>query len=289
MAHQITIPFLAVKLHLSTKDVVLSPLMESNTISLNETTMALAGRYAEKFQRLILNQGEFHRIVQLYPGGNFYKASTSVSFKAHKEGRYPEFSLEFDYYFRPSDQGTWGMVPALGLESFAQGDHDIEQQIQELIYIDFMRNRRLESLHNVISTIWYEAVELQSHEVTVRFPKLTELENIAEGEQDKLLPTVAQKLDVNRREVYGRKTEMDHLAKAVRTQFSKCVLLVGPSGVGKTALVWELVRQRSRRKIKAEIWETTASTMIKELTRETGWQDNLAFLCTELAQSTDFL
>ncbi|HFC00634.1 MAG TPA: ATP-dependent Clp protease ATP-binding subunit, partial [Phaeodactylibacter sp.] len=64
---------------------------------------------------------------------------------------------------------------------------------------------------------------------------------------------------------------------------------VGPSGVGKTALVWELSRQMSKRKINGEIWETTASTMIKELTGQTGWQDSLALLCSEMAGQNYFL
>ena len=71
--------------------------------------------------------------------------------------------------------------------------------------------------------------------------------------------------------------------------YTRNVLLVGKSGVGKTTLVWELVRQRKARKLKASIWETTASTLIKELTGDLGWQENLTILCKELNRRGDIL
>ena len=88
---------------------------------------------------------------------------------------------------------------------------------------------------------------------------------------------------------YGRVNELDQLARAIKGKFNKSVILVGASGVGKTALVWELVRQKYKFGIKANFFETTASTMIKELTRETGWQDNLVYLCKELSKKGDIL
>jgi ATP-dependent Clp protease ATP-binding subunit ClpA len=59
--------------------------------------------------------------------------------------------------------------------------------------------------------------------------------------------------------------------------------------VGKTALIWEIARQSEQRGVEGRIWETTASILIKELTKQTGWQDNLSFLCQELTKTRDML
>ncbi|MBK9492258.1 MAG: hypothetical protein IPO07_28320, partial [Haliscomenobacter sp.] len=63
-----------------------------------------------------------------------------------------------------------------------------------------------------------------------------------------------------------------------------------PSGVGKTALVWEMAHQHKKFKIKGRILETTASLLIKELmTENAGWEYNLPLLCKELAATEDYL
>ena len=44
-----------------------------------------------------------------------------------------------------------------------------------------------------------------------------------------------------------------------------------------------------KHKIKGQIWETTASALIKELSQDTGWQDHIEYLIDELKNSHDFL
>ena len=289
MANTIVVPFFAVKLHLSTGGVFMTPLLDSKSVFLNQAIFQLAGKYANKFQQQVLNTGDYHRIVEAYPGGDYYKAEVEIPFKASKHKHYPDFKLSFEYYYRDSDNGVWAVVPSLGLECYAAETYQLDRQLIDVIRMDFTRRQRLEVVQNIVATMWYEALELQAHDVHYRFYTPAELEQLSEGTQQKLLPKVSRKLTIDKREVYGLRAEMDLLARAVKGKFNKSVLLVGPSGVGKTAMVWELVRQRNKRRIKADFWETTASTLIKELTGQTGWQDNLAFLCKELAEQSDFL
>ncbi|MEM8908430.1 MAG: AAA family ATPase, partial [Bacteroidota bacterium] len=213
-----------------------------------------------------------------------------VPFKAAKDKiSYPDFELEFEFYWRQLTTGFWGVVPVLGVESFAKEGAELEPRLMEAVRLEFTRHRRLQHVQRIVAAIWYDSIELQRQDLELSIPTPKDLENQEEEAHEPLLPKVAEVLTVNRRMVFGRKQELDQLIRAVKTSFNRNVLLVGPSGVGKTALIWEMVRQQKKRKIEGKVWETTASTLVKELTAETGWEDNLAFLCRELAPKNDFL
>ncbi|MEM6317031.1 MAG: AAA family ATPase [Bacteroidota bacterium] len=292
MAYSISIPFYAFTLRFSPENTLRTPLSDATAVRLNEEFHLLAGRYAEVFQKKVINKGDYQQLLNEYLEGDYQELEIEISFKASKDKiSYPEFSLTFVYFSKVvSEKGAyWGIVPALGVETFANDELQLEENIEEAIYSEFIRQQRGKSVRAIIATIWYEAIEMQKQAIDFRFPSLKELEDIQEGKEVSLLPKIAKKIEVSRTATYGRKELLNQLTKAVKGKFNRNILLVGASGVGKTALVWELVRQKDKRKITGEFWETTASTMIKELTGETGWQDNLALVCRELAKSNDFL
>lgn len=264
--------------------------MDADTIRVNQLPELLAGRYAEVFQQKVLNKGKYLALLDEYLGGDYYQGQFELDFPGAKDGiSFPPFTLAFDYFYKATQRGYWGVVPALGVESFTEEADEIVDILTENVRLEFTRKRRLSSVHRIISTIWYERSELQRFSLDLQVPSLTEREEASEGQQEELLPLVAQQLNVQRQVVYGRKREMEQLARALKARFNRNVILVGPSGVGKTAMVWELVRQAKKRRINGHIWETTASTMIKELTADTGWEDNLSTFCRELMQAGDTL
>ncbi|MEM1124085.1 MAG: hypothetical protein AAGJ18_26850 [Bacteroidota bacterium] len=292
MAYSISIPFYAFTLQFSPENTLRTPLSDASAVRLNEDFHLLAGRYAEVFQKKVINKGDYQQLLNEYLEGSYQESEVEIFFKASKDKiSYPEFSLTFVYFSKiVSDKGArWGIVPALGVEAFADDEFQLEENIEEAIYSEFIRKQRGKSVRAIIATIWYEVVEMQKQTIDFRFHSLKELEDIQEGKEAAFLPKIAKKVEIGRPVTYGRKELLNQLTKAVKGKFNQNVLLVGASGVGKTALVWELVRQKSKRKITNEFWETTASTMIKELTGDTGWQDNLALVCRELSKGNDVL
>ncbi len=290
MAHFMTIPFYAFKLHLSQGNVLSIPLTDASAIRINEPFYLLAGKYAEIFQQKVLNKGNFHQILNEYVEGDYQHQTIKIGISAAKDKiSYPDFELEFDYYFTKTEKGYWGVVPTLGVESFAYNFEKLSLYLEKAIKLEFARKERLQSVQSLLAAIWTTTIKLEQMEIEWRFPTLKTIESQGSDNQEALLTKIAQKINISKRVVYGRKAELDQLAKALKGTFNRNVLLVGPSGVGKTALVWEIVRQRNKRKIEGEFWESTASVMIKELTRDTGWQDNLAIVCRELGNTNDVL
>ena len=290
MAYNYSIPFYAFKLHLQSGGFLTVPLNDQEAIRIGQPLHLLSDLYAELLQKKILNKGSFQKILDEYREGNFYKGAIKVEFPAAKDRiSYPAFHLEFEYFFNTQADGIWGIIPVLGLENFAPTQEKLQKRLEEAVRLEFARKKRFLAVQHLVTAIWYDIIELNQQTIDLQFPGPKELEEITEQKQERFLPLVAQELNINKQIVFGRKEELELLARALKGKFNRNILLVGPSGVGKTALVWEISRQQKRRRIKGQIWETTASIMIKELMRETGWQDNLSYLCKELSGTNDIL
>ena len=290
MAFKLTIPFYAFKLHFHSGGALYIPLTDKDAVRINQPLHLMSGQFADQIQQKVLNKGNFRHLLDEYRQGDFLRDQLLVEFPAAKDGfSYPAFSLQFEYFFSKQKGGIWGIVPSLGLESFATDRVALYKRLEEAVKLEFARNKRLMAVQDIVSTLWFQSIELNMDEISLSAPGLKEVEHISEQKQEALLPQVARKLNLTRQVVYGRQSELDQITKVLKGQFNRNVLLVGPSGVGKTALIWELSRQKKKRKIKGNFWETTASTMIKELMRDTGWQDNLSYLCQELAGTVDLL
>ncbi|MES2645122.1 MAG: AAA family ATPase [Myxococcota bacterium] len=107
-------------------------------------------------------------------------------------------------------------------------------------------------------------------------------------QQARLIDTVLPPLQTV--EAYGLEPELAALVRAMGA--GRSVVVVGPHGVGKTALVRELVRSRAAEvEANLTVRETTAPQLLMRLldAEGGGWQDALARLSTELAASRDWL
>ncbi len=204
---------------------------------------------------------------------------------------FPAFELKFDYFIIPTHTGFRGIVPVLnGVEAFAETEAEFVPRLEETIRVTFNRELRLGAVQDIISTIWFETVQVVQQPVTLEVCSPAEVDALEKNNTEKLLPKVAQRLDIPKQVLYGMEAELTQLRKALANQFNRSVLLVGSSGVGKSTIVWELARQHQQAGNPKQIWETTASTLVKELTADSGsWQQNMALLCKELTGSDNLL
>jgi len=65
---------------------------------------------------------------------HFTKDQVKVSFKKAKDGlSYPDFDLEFDFFYVHRLNGFWGIVPAINAEAFGSSQEDLKDQLEEAI------------------------------------------------------------------------------------------------------------------------------------------------------------
>jgi ATP-dependent Clp protease ATP-binding subunit ClpA len=283
MAYSSTIPFFGFKLRFLSGGNIVFPLSDPEAVQLNTSVRQLAAKYEQRFQKEVLNKGDYQKLLEEYRKGDFLKNRLQVSFPAssQKDG-YPAFELEFDYYVNVQAQGLAGIIPVLAVEAIADQEEQLEQHLREAVRLEFARSKRLGQLQKVVATLWFDQVELQREELHLKFLTPGELEKLEEESDQDWLSAVGTPLKIKETVCFGRQKELDQLIRAAKSPYQRNILVVGPSGVGKTALIWELARIAPSRGIPQSIWETTASALIKELTKDTGWQDNLSYLVKDL-------
>ena len=290
MAYKINIPFDGFKLQLFSGETLITPLNDLNTIRLNEPIHQLAGKYAEKYQREVINQGAFASDFLHLKDTPFESGKVTIKFPADKERlRYSDLELVFDYFYQTLEKGYWAVVPALALQAFADNLESLLKQLQETIQLYFLQGKKLSNVQDIVSAIWYRHISWEREEVLYSFPTPDEVSYYVTTTQNPWLPRLAQQILIENPVMYGRAKELEQLVQALQNPFQKNILLVGENGVGKSVLIYEAIRVLQEQNLLPEIWETTAARLIKELIQQTGWQDNIVFLCNELVQKKAIL
>ncbi len=288
---KIKLPFHSVQFQMTNHtEKLVSPILDNQVLWLNASPDLLAGGFANAYQDKVLDKGDYSSLVEYITAGNFEKKEIEVLFKAAKKQiSFKELTVQFDYYTQAHERGFWCLIPSLAIEAFVEEQSDITAVVEEAIRLDFMRNNRLYLLQDVITTIWFESTQIQTNPLELKTYTPNEILALQEEKKKELLPKVAHQILMDKKVLWGYEKELNQLAEILKGNYTKNVLLVGKSGVGKTSLVWELISQRKKYKIKQSVWETTASTLIKELTGDIGWQENLTMLCKELHRRGDIL
>ena len=291
MAFKISVPFLAFQLKFQTGESFLVPYSDKEALRVGQSFALMTGQYAEVLQRELLNKGKVQQLLGTWLKGDFTKAKLSVSFPAAMDGySFPAFELDFDYFYWNTEKGTNGIVPALGVEVFSESSTDIAERLVEAIKTEFSRKKKLAAVQHIVSAIWFHRSDSLRGQLDLKALSPSEVEEAEKTVSQSWLPKVAQLLQIQKSVLFGMEKELEQLLTGIKSKFQRSLLLVGASGVGKTTLVWELSYQMRKRRMKEQIWETTASTLIKDLSGDTGsWENNLSLFCNELAGSDNLL
>lgn len=94
-------------------------------------------------------------------------------------------------------------------------------------------------------------------------------------------------------EAYGRQQLVRELVAAMSSPRATNICLVGPSGVGKSALIGEVVRQLWEQgktyQTRRDIWQTSGDRIIAGMSIIGQWEQRAEALCEELAARGDLL
>jgi ATP-dependent Clp protease ATP-binding subunit ClpA len=274
-------------------DAVVAPLLHPTVLRLDADPDEFAARFRDAVEKRHCEPGDHVALLQLAAPLKPAPLPLELTWPAAKDGHsYPEMALRFDALTSPAPSGGWlGFVPVLGIEAFARDKDDLSKRLHDAVRLEFARRKRATSLHSILATQWIERLELVETPVELPSYSLAELEELRSRNFKRLLPEIATELPAGERRVFEMDEPLDQVVRALSGRFARSVVIVGPSGVGKSALVEEFARTKARHRELApkKLWEITAGRLLQKLTREAGWQENLARVCRELRESGDLL
>ncbi len=285
--------FYSATLRLASGGAVTAALLEPSVVWVGETAHEMAGAFAASLRGSFLDEGKYAELLRYAHPLKLRPLAVVLEIPAAKDGHlYPAHEIPFDAFSAAlPGGGVLGFVPALGVEAFCEKADDLPRRLAEFVRLEFARQKRLTSVRQLLAARWFGRVEVVETGIEAHFHSLVELRQLREGRLRRVLPAAAEPLAAGPARAFGLEEPLDRMVRALRGKYSRSVLLVGPPGVGKTALVEEFARARHAHPELAgrTIWETTAARLIQKLAGGSGWQANLERLCRELRDEGGFL
>lgn len=163
-------------------------------------------------------------------------------------------------------------VPALALEVLSHDPEVVEKEIRSAL----TRKELAGHLRELALLQRQREVRLVPGEAQVHVKTLRERarERLDGKPRRDLLPAVADR--VTGREAFERDAEVERARELLLGPVPRSVLLVGPSGVGKTAVAHEVARRGG-----ATFWETSGARLMASAGGFGGWQERCRRVWTE--------
>lgn len=188
------------------------------------------------------------------------------------------------------DECWLAYVPVLGIEVFADTEAELMERVPKQIEFALKRKRMGEGFYPLVLMERHRQLHVMpfGEEVTLLTPK--EIEK-AEGEQKpkSTLKEIGQRLNSRRMtSAYQMESTVRHLADLLSGSERRSVLLVGPSGVGKTAAVHELIRTKDQYGLESkDFWASSGARLVGGTSGFGMWQERCQKLCEETKHRKD--
>ena len=189
------------------------------------------------------------------------------------------------------DAAHVALIPALGIEVLStkladlQANADQTSMLQRHVRAELQRRGALANLLNLIllnRTRGLTVVRAYS-QAEIRTPKQV-MASLGKKEQKKstLEQTAVDLTTQQLKPAYEVDQVVENLAEALVGQSASSVLLVGKAGVGKTAVIHELVRRRDRFGLATTpFWSTSGARLVAGMTGYGMWQERCDVLWQE--------
>lgn len=271
-------------------DKLLIPLMHEDMAWLNGSERMMAAAITNLFNKSEAEEGNNIEIMQEFPDLQFETMDIEVQIDPSREGLYPAIALNFSMYFaKIREEEYMGRVMLPSVTAFGKSAEELKENMHDNLRLELARKEIPATVAGIISTQWFKGSELVKIPVDVKAYSLNEVDAIREMKKNRLLPDMADEITAFNQKAFSLEKETESLSDALFGKFRKSVLIVGRSGVGKTALFMQFLKQKKDTIGRTRFWQVNAAGLINKLMTGGGWHDNLSKVCQELREYQDML
>ncbi len=256
----------------------------------NQQSHYIALAFQSAAQKKLINEGEYDKVYRYLNNHPPHLDTFTVTVPANKKRfDFEAHDISFDFVYWVYDgEDIFGFAPAIGVANFAKTIDELKKNLKETVLLEFQRNKRLTSQHSLISKQWYTPPVVHHHPIQLEFYTPSELMQKRQGQKENIVGKTARHITYTRMSAIGLDDYVDDLRKNLLGPYRQSVLIVGPNGCGKTALIQEFFRQH-KMEFQRIPWQTTAAQLLRVLTEEGGWQYGLGQWVAELRRSADLM
>ncbi len=191
-------------------------------------------------------------------------------------------------------EGTYiAAIPVLGIEVVAANLEDVPQMLEEHVRTTVLRTGAAKSLFDLAHLQRTQKTEIESQLVNIypETPKERWDKSLAEGQKKSELSKVGIRLaPYTMPEAYLYQDHVDRLAKMLTGRRALSVLIVGPPGVGKTAVIHELVRRKNDHGLERfTFWKTSGARIVAGQSGFGDWQQRCQKIAEEAQEQNAIL
>jgi len=259
-------------------------------------TAAYLQRYQTGLQRSITEYGH-HELLGELRLPPLQAARLAVPFEEGElHPSQPAWTTHWDFFYAAVEGGVFGLLPIFRLQGWGP-----ELSILEKNLIQLLKNRILgissdDRIGYVLRASWPKEIRCEYHTLELSIPPLA-AKVYGMGTNDSamnLLRNAATPVQLDRQMAFGMESCLSDLLNKIRKDKGQPshLLIVGPDGSGKTALLLELIRCLGEAKPDASpaVWETQAGRLMRSLSQDMlGWEATLPQLLDVLDQQKAIL
>ena len=291
MSKQLEFELPIVELRHQSGYTVLSLATDQRDLALTHTASGFAQTFAQALQKHMLRKGRYIDFMRFFNQVDYTADTVEVSIPpSPKRLDKQQHTISLHALKWLFDDGAiLATIPCLGVAYYnaRNGTNDNAKnyldQLAQVVQLNLKKMNRFDSHHRLIELQWYDAPEVSQQPITAEFYTASELEKISRGNEERLLPKTASRMNRTAQKFFGIDSYLQDMLKNLQGEFKQSVLIVGPPGSGKTALV-HAYEQAVGREWKQKPWMTSAARLIQALTEDGAWQYGLGKWTNELRE-----
>jgi ATP-dependent Clp protease ATP-binding subunit ClpA len=260
---------------------VTMPLGFTDTFQVGMSAEDTANHFRAAVQKRLLQEGRYLDFVQLLQSHDYQIDTFSIEVVADPKGElFPTQLIDFDFVYWKTEAVFLGLVPVVGVGGSGSTLEQLVEQLKESVLLYLFKQGVTRSLREIIALQWYEKVSVKQINIEILFYTPNELESFKADQGEPLVPKTARRMNTPALPALGMERQVEELYKNLQGEFRQRVLIVGPPGSGKSALIGEYIRANHLPHY-ARPWQTSAAKMLQMLTENGGWQYQLGLWCKE--------